>query len=204
MKLFGLTGGIASGKSTVARILREHGVWVLDSDAVAREAVVPQSEGLKAICEAFGEGFLLSDGTLDRKKLGELIFRDPQARQTLNAILHPKIAQISARHIQAYAETGACCAVYEVPLLFENQMQHAFHATLLVAVPEDIQRQRLCQREALSPEAAQARLDAQMPLSQKRALADYVIENDQTLESLRQQTLALWKTLCPEDPHQTT
>ncbi len=204
MKVFGLTGGIASGKSTVAQILRAQGVWVLDADQVAREAVLPQSEGLRAICETFGEGVLLSDGTLDRKKLGDLIFRDPEARQTLNAILHPKIAEITARYLQQHAETGACCAVYEAPLIFENRMEGSFEATILVAIPEDLQRQRLCEREALSPEDAQARIDAQMSLAKKRALADHILENDQDLESLRQKTLALWKRICPEQTHPTT
>jgi dephospho-CoA kinase len=200
MKVFGLTGGIASGKSTVARFARELGYWVLDADQVAREVVAPQSEGLAAVVERFGASILDPDGRLDRKKLGQHIFNDERERLALNAILHPRIAARSAALLQAHAETGAACAIYEVPLLFENRLQAHFTATLLVAIPPALQLQRLCERDHLSPHEAQARLLAQMPLDQKRQLADYIIENNGSLDDLRKQTHALRDLICHATP----
>lgn len=187
MKLIGLTGGIASGKSTVAQILRDRGYIVLSADVIAREVVEPGEAAYQGIVEAFGEGVLHEDGTLDRAALGAIVFADPSQRKRLDGITHPIIAQRAAEQIAAHAEAGHSYLFYEVPLLFETNMQGMFHEVVLVALPPELQRRRLESREGLSPEEAQQRIQSQMPLEKKLALAKHVIENSGTLDDLHQQ-----------------
>lgn len=186
--LIGLTGGIASGKSTVADVFRSLHVGVVDADAVAREVVAPGSEGLTKIVEAFGSDYLTADGTLDRPKLGELVFADAEARKTLNGITHPLVAQRSGERIEALKATGTPYVVYDVPLLVETGLHALVDAVVVVASTEENQIQRVASRDGLSRAAAKARIASQFPLSKKVEVADYVIDNDGTLDDLRTQT----------------
>jgi dephospho-CoA kinase len=199
MELIGLTGGIASGKSTVARMLRDAGIDVIDADQLAREAVAPGSEGLAQVVARFGEDVLLADGRLDRPKLGSIVFGDDEARRALNAIVHPRVGMLAAERTQAVAEAGKRFAVYEVPLLFENRLDAGMAATILVAVDEQTQLRRIQQRDGLDEDAARARVDAQMSLADKRARATYTIENGGPLEETAAQLREVWRQISDED-----
>lgn len=192
MKLIGLTGGIASGKSAVARMLRARGVPVIDADQLARDVVAPGTDGLRAIVERFGAGVLLDDGTLDRKKLGAVVFGDDAARRDLNAITHPRVAQLAMEKLEALRASGAPVAVYEVPLLFENNLEGMMDATVLVAARDDVQLARLMARDGIDEAAARARMNAQMPLAEKRKRATFVLENDGTLGDAERQLDEIW------------
>lgn len=187
MIFFGLTGGIASGKSSVGQRFRERGVPVIDADRVARDVVEPGSEGLAAVVESFGAGVLARDGTLDRKALASVAFADDDARRRLNAILHPRIAARTAQLAAELAAAGERFACYEAALLVENGVADAFRPLVLVAAPEAEQVRRAVARDALTVAEAEARIRAQMPLAAKRQVADHVIENDRDLAHLRDQ-----------------
>jgi dephospho-CoA kinase len=177
LRLFGLTGGLASGKSTVAARFRARGLSVLDADQLAREVVEPGSEGLARVVEAFGEGVLDARGALDRGKLGALVFADADKRRALNAIVHPRIAALTAERASALDAKGERVACYEAALLVENHLADAFRPLVVVAVPEDVQLARAMARDGLDEAAVRGRLRAQLPLSAKLAVADYVIDN---------------------------
>ena len=191
MKLVGLTGGIASGKSTVAKILTELGAAIVDADMLSREVVAPGHDGWKEIVATFGDDVLQADQNLDRQKLRTLIFNNPDARKQLEAIIHPRVRALAERRIREHGEAGYAVVVYEVPLLFEGNLQEWLRPVILVACNVDIQRQRLQQRDGLDPTAAQKHIDAQMSLEDKRKLADYVIENDGSLADLESQVRAV-------------
>ncbi|OGQ16790.1 MAG: dephospho-CoA kinase [Deltaproteobacteria bacterium RBG_16_71_12] len=199
MKLIGLTGGIAAGKSAVARMLAAAGVPVVDADLLAREVVVPGSDGLRAVAARFGDGVLTADGGLDRKKLGAIVFGDAAARRDLNAIVHPAVARLALERLEALRQSGAPVAVYEVPLLFENDLDAAMDATLLVAAPEDVQLRRLASRDGLDDDAARARLAAQLPQDEKRRRATATVENDGTLAELAARLRVAWRALTGDD-----
>ena len=192
MKLVGLTGGIASGKSTVGHMLRDAGVDVIDADVLAREAVAPGSVGLAAVHERFGDAVISSDGTLNRPILGALVFVDDGARRDLNGIVHPEVARLAAERLSALREAGATVAVYEVPLLFENGLDAVMDTTILVACPDDVQLARIMARDHLNEAQAKARVAAQMPLAQKRQRAAFVIENDGDLDQLLSRLRETW------------
>ena len=192
MKLVGLTGGIASGKSTVGKMLRDAGIEVIDADVLAREAVAPGSVGLAAVHERFGDAVISSDGTLNRPILGALVFVDDGARRDLNAIVHPEVARLAAERLSALREAGATVAVYEVPLLFENGLDAVMDTTILVACPDDVQLARIMARDHLNEAQAKARVAAQMPLAQKRQRAAFVIENDGDLDQLLSRLRETW------------
>ena len=174
----GLTGGIASGKSTVAARLRELGVPVVDADALAREVVAPGTPGLEAIVEAFGAGVLTPEGALDRKALGEVVFADAAARKRLEAITHPRIAAAGHARMASLADHPAPYRVYEAALLVENGLHRAFPALVVVAAEEATQLTRIMARDGLDEAAARARLAAQLPLRDKIAVATDVLRND--------------------------
>lgn len=179
----GLTGGIGSGKSTVARhFAGELGVPVVDADQVAREVVEPGTPGLAAVLEALGDDLVDADGRLDRAALGQRVFADPAKRKTLESILHPRIAARSMERFAALAAEGHAYVLYEAALLVETKRHDTFAALVVVAVDPDTQLARVMGRDELSKEEAQARIDAQLPLSEKVAVADYVIDNSGTLE----------------------
>lgn len=193
--IVGLTGGIASGKSAVARVLRELGVLVVDADQLAREVVAPGSDGLAEIVSSFGREMLTPDGQLDRERLGQLVFSDPEARQTLNRITHPRVAELSMQRLAAAQDSDTSYVVYEVPLLVETGMHTGLDATVVVAAAPEVQAQRVVARDGLTAEQAQARIDAQFPLEKKIAVADYVIDNDGSVAQLEARTRALHEQL---------
>jgi dephospho-CoA kinase len=190
VKLVGLTGGIASGKSTVAKILRRLGAAIVDADALSREVVAPGHEGWNEIVATFGREVLQADQTLDRQKLRTIIFNNPDARKQLEAIIHPRVRALAEQRIREHAAAGDELIVYEVPLLFEGKIHEWLRPVILVACDVNVQRQRLQQRDRIDAAAAQKIIDAQMSLEEKRRLADYVIENDGSLADLEIQVRA--------------
>lgn len=187
----GLTGGIASGKSTVARAFAQLGIPVIDADQLAREVVAPGSEGLLAIVETFGADVLLADGTLDRKLVGARVFADPALRMKLNAITHPRVAQLSAQRLAAIEPGSSPYVIYEAPLIVENGLHHGMRGLIVVALDPVRQLGRVMQRDSLDREAAEARLRAQAPLEKKLAAATYVIDNGGALHDLPPQVDAV-------------
>jgi dephospho-CoA kinase len=180
----GLTGGIASGKSTVARVFASLGVPVIDADQLAREVVAPGSDGLAAIVESFGPEVLLPDGTLDRKALGARVFADAELRRTLNAITHPRIARLSAERLASIDPSRAAYALYEAALIVENGLHRAMTALVVVAVDASTQLSRMVLRDGLALHEAEGRLAAQAPLAAKLEAADFVIDNNGELDTL--------------------
>ena len=191
----GLTGNAASGKSTVAALWREWGWPVVDADQLARDAVVPGSRGLAEVEAAFGSDVLAPDGTLDRSALGARVFADPEERVRLEAILHPRIAELREQWGQARAAEGHSVLVSEVPLLFEAGMQDQFDRVVLVHVPRDVSRARLVRDRGMDEAAADAVLDAQLDSSNKRAQSDHVIDNTGGLDDLRDQARSVFDLL---------
>ena len=191
MKLIGLTGGIASGKTTVAKILKRLGAAIVDADALSREVVEPGRAAWNEIVATFGRAVLQADQSLDRPKLRATIFNNPDARKKLESIIHPRVRALAEERIAQYAASGYDIVVYEVPLLFEGKLHEWLRPVILVACHVDIQRQRLQERDRLSAEEAQKHIDAQMSLEEKRRLADYVIENNGNLEDLERQVQAV-------------
>ena len=191
MKLVGLTGGIASGKSTVAEILKRQGAAIINADVLAREVVEPDRQAWTEIVKTFGTAVLQPDRALDRQKLRAIIFDDPAARKKLESIIHPQVRALAEQRIREHASAGYAVIVYEVPLLFEGNLQEWLRPVILVACDVDTQRNRLQSRDNLSAAQAQKHIDAQMSLEAKRRLADYVIENNGSLEDLKRQVQAV-------------
>lgn len=188
MHVFGLTGGIASGKSAVAARMRERGVPVIDADQLSRDAVAVGSRGLAAIVEAFGKDVLQADGALDRKKLATVVFGDDERRRTLNAIVHPEVGRLSMAATERHRAEGAPLVCYEAALLVENGIADGFRPLVVVSAPEDVQLARAVARDGATRDEALARIRAQMPLATKIAAADHVIENTGTLADLHRRT----------------
>jgi len=184
MHLFGLTGGIASGKSTVAARFRARGVPVIDADALAREVVAKGSPGLAAVVEAFGANVLTAEGELDRKKVADVVFRDPAARARLNGILHPRIGVLTMTRASELGARGEPLACYEAALIVENGMVEMFRPLVVIAAPEHAQISRGATRDHAREDDVRARVAAQMPLAEKVAVADIVIENTGSLDDL--------------------
>jgi dephospho-CoA kinase len=178
MRLLGLPGGIATGKSTFAALLRARGIPVVDADALAREVVAPGAPALAEIARAFGEGVIGPDGALDRKRMGALVFADPEARRRLEAITHPAIRTAMAEETARLAAEGHPLAFYDAPLLYEVGLDAVLEAVVVVWAPPAVQRARLAARDGLDDAAAGARLAAQLPVDEKAARADFVVAND--------------------------
>jgi dephospho-CoA kinase len=200
MDIYGLTGGIGSGKSAAAAFFEECGVPVVSADELSRVVVTPGSEGLGAVVAAFGDGVLAANGELDRRKLGALVFKDPTLRARLEGILHPRIRDCFQDVLAALEATGHTMVVYEVPLLFENNLDKQMKAVILVSAPDDQRIARVVARDKLSPEDVRARMAAQMDDKSRRARAHHVIENDGDLEHLHAQIEALIAKLMPRKP----
>ena len=183
--ILGLTGGIACGKSAAAKIFAEFGVPVVDADEVARAVVVPNSDGLRAIVEAVGSEVLDEAGALDRKKLGARVFGNEDERAKLNAILHPRIGAESMRRLAEESVKNVPYVLYDAALLVENGSYRMFAGLIVVTTGTQTQRDRLMARDGLSADEAEQRIRAQMPLSEKVAVADYVIENRGSIDDLR-------------------
>ena len=195
MRVIGLTGGIASGKSTVASMLRAAGAPVVDADQLARQVVEPGSPALAEIAAQFGPDLLDADGRLDRQKMAARVFGDDQARRALNAITHPRIAAASQAALAALAAAGHPVAVYEAALLVESGLAGGLDGLIVVAVPEPVQRQRLASRDQLDPAAIEARIAAQLPLADKVAAADWVVNNSGSVEHTRAQVEQIWREI---------
>lgn len=196
MHLFGLTGGIASGKSAVAARLRSRGVPIIDADALSRDAVAVGSAGLARVVEAFGEEVLASDGSLDRKKLAAVVFGDDAKRKVLNSIVHPIVTTLTLEHAARLRDAGEPLGCYEAALIVENGVADMFRPLVVVAAPEDVQVARACARDRATPDEARARIRAQMSLAEKTKVADHVIDNDGTLEDLQRKTDEVLATIC--------
>jgi dephospho-CoA kinase len=195
MKRFALTGGIASGKSLVAQFFRKAGVPVIDADQLSRKVVEKGTLGLQKITDTFGHDVLNAQGQLDRQKMGDLVFSDPQKRKVLERILHPLIAQAGASQMSLLETDGHLFSLYEASLIFENNLEEAFDATLLVTTTVEIQIARLRQRDDLSPQEAQKRVDAQMSVEEKKRRCSFHIENNSTKVQLQLETAKVWKKM---------
>ena len=201
-RVIGLTGGIGTGKSTVAKMLAGLGAAVIDSDAIVRQVQSPGSAVLEEIREAFGEGVIADDGSLDRAALGDIVFRDEAARGRLNAIVHPAVGRESARQLAAAVARGVPLAVLDIPLLFETRKAGAAsvanrgaEAVVVVYAPRETQIQRQMERDGYDRAEAERRLAAQIPIEEKRALADHVIDNSGPLADTERQVRSLYGAL---------
>lgn len=193
--VFGLTGGLASGKSTVASQLRARGVPVIDADALAREVVAPGTDGLRDVVRQFGAD-VLHDGELDRKRLAAIVFARPDQRELLEGITHPRIQALRAQRLRELAERGEPLAAYEVPLLYEKGLERELHPIVVVYVPESVQLARATARDRSTEEQARARLAAQLPLEEKARRADYVIDNTAAPDTTRAAVDDVLRRIC--------
>jgi dephospho-CoA kinase len=192
--LVGLTGGIGSGKSTVARMLEERGAVVFDADALARKAVEPGTPGHQAVVERFGANVLAPGGELDREALASIVFADPAARRDLEAIVHPEVRRMFAEGSEAYRDSDRVI-VFSAPLLVETGMHTAFDVLVVVATTVETQVARLMRDRGMSEAAIRARIAAQAPLEDKAAVADVLLDNEGPLEELEGQVDRLWADL---------
>lgn len=190
IRVFGLTGGIGSGKSAVGASFRRHGIPTIDADQLAREVVLPGTEGYEEIVRAFGREVLLPDGTLDRAALGKRVFSDPEGRKTLNRITHPRINQRMLESAQRHADFGYELACYEAALIIENNGADFLRPLVVVIASVETRVARIVARDNATTEDALKRISAQIDDAERRKVADFVIENDGTLEDLEQRTVA--------------
>lgn len=197
MKIIGLTGGIASGKTTVSQMLIDIGFPVICADELAKEAVQQSGPGLEAVIAAFGKEYLKPDGTLDRGKLGPLVFSDKASRKKLNSIVHPFVVQEIKKRLALYKERKASLIFLDIPLLFEEKLDRLCSKTVVIYAPKKIQCERLKKRNAFSNSEISARLAAQMPIHKKKKLADFVIDNSGSVKETKRQVEGLLKILMP-------
>ncbi|MFJ4815298.1 dephospho-CoA kinase [Streptomyces sp. NPDC088801] len=189
----GLTGGIGAGKSEVSRLLVECGAVLIDADRIAREVVAPGTPGLASVVEAFGEEILAADGSLDRPRLGAIVFADAERLATLNAIVHPLVGTRSRELEQAAAEDAV--VIHDVPLLTENSLAPLYDVVIVVDAAPETQLDRLVRLRGMTEEDARARMAAQATREQRREIADIVIDNDVPLEELEQRVKDVWAEL---------
>lgn len=189
--LIGLTGGIASGKSTVSEMMRKCGLPIIDADQIAREVVQPRSIGLKMIVEQFGQEMLMEDGALNRTKLGQVIFANEEKRKRLNSITHPLIRERMREEKERLLAEGVSTIVYDIPLLFESNLFHLVDKVLLVYVDQETQLNRLMKRNQLNKQEAMKRIQSQMPLEQKKERADAIIDNTGSVDEARKQLISI-------------
>jgi dephospho-CoA kinase len=194
-----LTGGIGSGKSSVAQLLRDLGATVVDADVLAREVVAPGTEGLAQVARTFGPQVIGSDGALDREAMAEVVFADPSARQRLEAIIHPRV-RARATEIEAAARAGdpTAVVVHDVPLLVETGQQQSYDVVLVVDVEPEVQVRRLVEQRGMAQEQARARIAAQIDRQARLAAADVVIDNSGTRDDLARRVRQVWheRLLC--------
>jgi dephospho-CoA kinase len=195
MRLIGVTGGIATGKSTVDRMLADHGATVIDADVLAREVVLPGTPALAEVVQRFGASVLQPDGELDRARLGAVVFSDPDARHDLDRITHPRIAELTQERVAAALATNTPLVVVDIPLLYENAREGMFEGVLLVYAPQDIQIERLRERNGLNEAAALQRLAAQLPIDEKRDRATWIIDNSDGFDVTSRAVDAWWATV---------
>lgn len=193
--IMGLTGGIASGKSTVGRLLTLRGAKLVDADAVAREVVMPGEPALEAIASAFGQAVLNPDGSLNRPALGRIVFQDDAALRKLESITHPAIRETMRERIRTYADRDPdAMIVADVPLLYETKQEKLYEGIMVVYVPKETQLVRLMTRNDLSRDEAGRRIALQMDIEEKRRRADWVIDNSGSLEETERQVEQFWKS----------
>jgi dephospho-CoA kinase len=197
MRIVGLTGGIATGKSTVSTMLRELGAEVIDADEIARQVVEPGSTVLADIERRF-PGVVSDDGRLDRAKLAERVFGNPEDRAALNALLHPRIQQVFVEKTAALALQGEQLVVYDAALLIENGLHEKMDGVILVTAPRETQITRLRERNGLTRAQAEARLSSQMPLEEKLRFARWSIDNSADLGTTRAQVDQVWRSIRPD------
>ncbi|WP_306533631.1 dephospho-CoA kinase [Geobacter sp.] len=200
MRVIGLTGGIASGKSTVARILQRLGAVIIDADLLSREAVLPGTPAHQAIVTSFGPDILLPDATIDRKALGRIVFADPDARLRLEAITHPAIASLAEELLAEARQSDAPVAFYVAPLLIEAGVTERVDDIWVVYADRETQIARLTERDGIDREEAEQRLAAQMPMEEKATYGSAVIDNRGTPEETERQVTALWKERIEKSP----
>ncbi|WP_029261606.1 MULTISPECIES: dephospho-CoA kinase [unclassified Microbacterium] len=196
MPLIALTGGIASGKSTIARRLAEHGAVIVDADQIVRDVQAPGSPVLERIAETFGASMIDGEGALDRAALGAKVFGDPELLAQLNAIVHPAVREESQRRFDAAFTTDAdAVVVYDVPLLVEARVDDPWDLIVVAHAPAAVRLQRLTELRGMEEKAAQERVDAQVSDERRLAIADVVIDTAGTLERTHEQTDALWERI---------
>lgn len=195
MYVIGLTGGIGSGKSTVAEMLREKGAVVLGADQVGHEVYLPGTPAWREIVEAFGEEVVAADGTIDRKRLGAIVFAHPQALQRLNAITHPRMKELMRQKLQALAEQGVEVAVLEAALLFDAGWEDLTDEVWVTVAPPPVAARRTAERSGISVDEALARIKAQMSNEERARRSQVVIDTDCTLEETRRQVEEAWAAL---------
>ncbi len=191
----GLTGGVASGKTTVANMFKKLGARVVDADELARAAVTRGSEAFKKIVQEFGSDFLNKDGELDRKKLGKYVFSDPTKKEKLEKIIHPVIGKMLMDAIESERDKKTDILILDIPLLFENNMQIWIRPVILVYTNSEKQIERLMKRENLSESEAMNIIKSQMPLEEKKKLADFIIDNNDDLIKTESQVKIIWQEL---------
>ena len=200
MRVIGLTGGIACGKSTIARYLSRQGAVIVDGDALSRELTAPGGIALPALRNAFGEGIFFPDGTLNRKALGQLVFSDEAQRQRLDDIMQPLLRTLILRDLEAARQSGAALCVLDMPLLFEKNLDALCDTVWCAWLPADLQIQRLMARDGLSQQEALARIASQMPTDEKAARSAVVIDTSGTIQYTESKLPAL---LAAEQSHST-
>lgn len=198
MRVFGLTGGFASGKSAVAARFAARGVPVVDADQLAREVVAPGSQGLAAVVAEFGLGMVDANGRLDRKRLGALVFAQPEARRRLEQLTHPRIQAAMREKAAALSARGEALCCYEAPLLVEIGSAEKLRPLVVVSASVEAQVERGMRRDGLSEEEAKKRIAAQYPLEKKLAVADYVIDNSSTFEHVNAEADRVLDAICAE------
>ena len=199
MRLIGLTGNIASGKTEVAEMLAARGAVIVDADVLAREAVAKGSPALAGIVERWGEKILDSDGNLDRDALRHIVFQNQDDLDTLNSIVHPEVTRLRGREIQAAREKGEKIVVSVIPLLFERHLAEEFDVIVLVDAPRTLRLERLVRDRQLDEAEAMKMIAAQMPADLKRARADHVIENAGTIEELEAEVDRVWHAIAGDE-----
>ncbi|WP_088068553.1 dephospho-CoA kinase [Gottfriedia luciferensis] len=190
-KIFGLTGSIASGKSTVSNFLKELHIPIVDADVIAKEVVEIGQTAYKMIVEAFGSEILLDSGEINRPLLGSIIFNDKEKRLQLNSIVHPEVRRVMKEQADTYLKKGEPLVILDIPLLYEGDSIELVEKVIVVTVSEETQLERLMNRNGLSKEDALLRIASQIPVKEKAARADYVIDNNGSLEDTKIQVINL-------------
>ncbi|EAE7066114.1 dephospho-CoA kinase [Listeria monocytogenes] len=186
-KTIGLTGSVATGKSTVSNMIQQAGIPLVDADIAARKVVEPGTEGLKEIVAYFGEEILLADGTLDRAKLGEIIFKDKEKREKLNEITHPRVKDYMLEARELFFRAGEELVFFDIPLLFESHLESLVDQIVVVWTTPETELKRLMERNNLTKEDALRRIESQMGIDEKARKADFVIDNNESLEKTQKQ-----------------
>ncbi|EAC7884497.1 dephospho-CoA kinase [Listeria monocytogenes] len=186
-KTIGLTGSVATGKSTVSNMIQQAGIPLVDADIAARKVVEPGTEGLKEIVAYFGEEILLADGTLDRAKLGEIIFKDKEKREKLNEITHPRVKDYMLEARESFFRAGEELVFFDIPLLFESHLESLVDQIVVVWTTPETELKRLMERNNLTKEDALRRIESQMGIDEKARKADFVIDNNESLEKTQKQ-----------------